>query len=81
MTRPEAEKLVLRWDRVAYERKDTARRKLLWKILDALAGWRPAEDVVDDLDALRQTDEVEAIREALGLETRDAPLWAGRVHG
>jgi hypothetical protein len=79
MTRPEAEELVLKWDRVALRRGDAAKRKSLWRILDCLAGWREPNECVDDLDALNQTDEVNEIREALGLELRDAPMWAGRV--
>jgi hypothetical protein len=79
MTRPESIALVEKWDRVAIARKDPTMRARLWRILYSLDGWYPAAKVVDDLDALAQTDEVEAIRELLGLETKDAPAWAGKV--
>jgi hypothetical protein len=79
MTRPEAIALVEKWDGIAARRGDVARRSALWRILYALDGWYPAAKVIDDLDALTQTDEVEAIRELLGLDTQDAPAWAGRI--
>ena len=79
MTRWEATYTVEQWDKIAIQRGDIARRASLWRILYALDGWYPAAKVIDDLDALEQTEAVQAIREILGLEARDAPAWVGKV--
>lgn len=65
MTRIEAEKLVTRWDAEALRRGRPDKRKHLWRILDCLAGWRGYDaEVAEALDALHQTPEVAAVREA-----------------
>ncbi len=79
MTRWEAIYTVEQWDKIAIQRGDIARRASLWRILYALDGWYPVAKVIDDLDALEQTEAVQAIREILGLEAKDAPAWAGKV--
>jgi hypothetical protein len=79
MTRPQAIETILRWDRYAIDRKLVERRRGLWRIMDAIDG-RPVTDaVIDALDELEQTDEVQAIRALLGIENREAPCWAGKV--
>lgn len=79
MTHHEAVAMVEAWDRQAIMRGIIAKRRTLWNILYALDGWKPAESVIDDLDALVQTPEVNGIRALLGIEMRDCPPWAGNV--
>lgn len=65
MTPLEAEKVVIRWDTEADRRGKQDLRKRLWRVLDCLAGWRRYDaQVAEDLDALHQTPEVAAVREA-----------------
>jgi len=77
MTRPAAIDLLLKWDRYAIDRLMFERRKGLWRIMDAIDGTPVTDAVVDALDELEQTDDVKAIRALLGIQDRDAPMWAG----
>lgn len=81
MVQKDFERMILRyrligvvegWDRIAAEREDIQLRKRLWNILYALDGYKPSECVIDDLDALEQTERVMQIREFLGIPARDA---------
>jgi len=79
MTRPAAIDLLLKWDRYAIDRRMFERRKGLWRIMDAIDGTPVTDAVIDALDELEQTDDVKEIRALLGIEDRDAPVWAGKV--
>jgi len=79
MTRSAAIDLLLKWDRYAIDRRLVERRKGLWRIMDALDGSPVTDAVIDALDELEQTDDVKEIRALLGIEDRDAPVWAGKV--
>jgi len=66
----ELETMLIFWGAVAKDRGDIERLKSLWRILDALAGMRTAEAVAADLDALKQTDIVAEIRQAVRMKGR-----------
>jgi hypothetical protein len=70
---------MLRWDRVAKERGEIERRKIIWRIMDALDGREVDPRVAIMLDNIQQTDTVIALREELGID--DTPCWAGRKAG
>jgi hypothetical protein len=76
---PKREALIaemLRWDRVAKERGEIERRKIIWRIIDALEGREVDPRVPIMLDNIQQTDTVIALREELGID--DTPCWANK---
>lgn len=69
--------MLWKWDEAAKEQGEPEKRKMIWRIMDALEGKPLAPEAAVWLDFVDQNSGIRAIREELGID--DVPMWARRA--